>query len=130
MELDKAYGEINHRFPSFLPDGDHFLYTAVTGAASAAPKPSLIRISSLSSRESTTLVETESAAAYSSGQVFFLRDGTLMRSHSIPSDVTQQGIRFRWLNALAPRAAGMPHSRSRQRAYWSTHMAKVSTAVG
>jgi hypothetical protein len=78
LTLDESYGEINHRFPSFPPDGDHFFYTAVTGAATIAPKPSRIKIGTLSSPESTLRMDTESSAAYSSGHVFFLRSGTLM----------------------------------------------------
>ena len=42
--LDGGYGESNHRFPDFLPDGLHYVFTAVTGAAGAAPRPSLIKI--------------------------------------------------------------------------------------
>jgi len=46
--LDAAYGEVNHRFPHFLPDGRHFLYTAITGALeSNALKPSLLKMGSL-----------------------------------------------------------------------------------
>src|SRR5262249_3665883 len=76
--LDSAYGYVNHRFPHFLPDGRHFLFTAVTGTAGGAPKPSRILIGSLDARETTLLVQTESSAVFASGQVLYLRDGTLM----------------------------------------------------
>ena len=29
--VDEARGEVGHRFPSLLPDGDHFLYAALPG---------------------------------------------------------------------------------------------------
>jgi hypothetical protein len=76
--LDSAYGETNHRYPHFLPDGTHFLYTAVTGAAGSAPKPSRIKIGALGLADARTLVQAESSAAYASGHLLFVRDGTLM----------------------------------------------------
>ena len=76
--LDKAYGEISHRWPHFLPDGRHFFFTAVTGAAGAAPKPSMVRIGLLDSSEVATLFQAESSVAYSSGHLLFGRDGSLM----------------------------------------------------
>jgi hypothetical protein len=36
--LDTAYGEASHRFPSFLPDGHHFVYSATIGTCCPAPK--------------------------------------------------------------------------------------------
>jgi serine/threonine protein kinase/Tol biopolymer transport system component len=76
--FDKAYGDTGHRWPHFLPDGRHFLFTAVTGAASAAPKPSVVRIGGLDSTTSSTLLQAESSVEYSAGHVLFLRDGSLM----------------------------------------------------
>ena len=77
-QLDKGYGETSDRWPQFLPDGRHFLYTAVTGAAGAAPKPSLVKIGVLDSMEAVTLFPAESRAEYGSGHLLFLRDTTLM----------------------------------------------------
>ncbi len=76
--LDGGYGESNHRFPHFLPDGLHYLFTAVTGPAGAAPRPSLIKIGSLANEQSTALMAQESSAAYALGHLFFQREGTLM----------------------------------------------------
>lgn len=45
--LDPATGETNHRWPHFLPDGRHFLYTASTGTCCPAAKPAIIRIASI-----------------------------------------------------------------------------------
>jgi len=78
VQLDKAYGETSDRWPQFLPDGRHFLYTAVTGAAGAAPKPSQIKVGVLDSMNVVTLLVTESRAEYAKGHLLFLRDGTLM----------------------------------------------------
>ena len=47
--LDLDYGETSHRFPSFLPDGTHFLYTATVGTCCPAAKPARIKIGVLDS---------------------------------------------------------------------------------
>ena len=47
-KLDTARGEILHAFPTFLPDGNHFLYLA----ASSKPEESGIFLRSLDSKES------------------------------------------------------------------------------
>jgi serine/threonine protein kinase/Tol biopolymer transport system component len=76
--LDRSYGESNHRYPHFLPDGQHYLFTAVTGPSGAALRPTRIKIGTLASTDSGMLLETESSAVYAMGHVFFHRDGTLM----------------------------------------------------
>jgi len=77
--LDKKAGEDGHRWPHFLPDGRHFLYTAVTGPCCPAATPSVIRIGSLDGPgEDRTLFQAESGASYASGHLIFARDGSLM----------------------------------------------------
>jgi serine/threonine protein kinase/Tol biopolymer transport system component len=72
-------GEDNHRWPHFLPDGQHFFYTAITGACCPAAKPSTIKIGSLDAAGAAVpLLQAESPASYASGHVFFARDDTLM----------------------------------------------------
>jgi hypothetical protein len=68
-------GENTHCWPSFLPDGRHFLFAA--GVAATARKA--IRLGSLDSVESTKLVdEADSGAVFSAGYLLFLRGDTLM----------------------------------------------------
>jgi Tol biopolymer transport system component len=77
--LDPTAGESNHRWPYFLPDGRHFIYTASTGVCCPAAKPAQIRVASLDPAEATaTLFEVESAVTYASGHLLFVRDDTLM----------------------------------------------------
>jgi len=77
--LDPATGESNHRWPYFLPDGRHFIYTASTGVCCPAAKPAKIRVASLDSAEpAVTLFEVESAVTYASGHLLFVRNDTLM----------------------------------------------------
>jgi eukaryotic-like serine/threonine-protein kinase len=76
--IDPANADSRHRWPHFLPDGRHFLYTEVFGAPGTA-KPSTIRIGSLEPSEAdVTLLQAESSAAYASGHLLFARDETLM----------------------------------------------------
>jgi hypothetical protein len=71
--LDPATGETSHRWPSFLPDGRHFLYTSSTGPCCPASKPALVRIGSLDPTDAAvTLFEgTESSVSYASGHLLF-----------------------------------------------------------
>ena len=76
---DKAYDETSHhRFPSFLPDGRHFVYTEVVGACCPPPKPGRIRIGTLDTLDAMTLLEVDSSSAFASGHLLFNRAGTLM----------------------------------------------------
>jgi eukaryotic-like serine/threonine-protein kinase len=77
--VDPANREDSHRWPHFLPDGRHFLYTASTGTCCPASKPAMIRVGSLDPADATiTLLEAESSVSYASGHLLFARDGTLM----------------------------------------------------
>ncbi len=81
---DNARGEIVHRFPSFLPDGRHFVYLRV----SSRPENQGIYVGSLDVRpeqqSSKRLMPAESGALYApspdskAGHLLFIRDGTLM----------------------------------------------------
>jgi serine/threonine protein kinase/Tol biopolymer transport system component len=76
---DAANDGENVRWPSFLPDGQHFLYTASIAACCPAPQPAVIRIGSLVPGEATvTLMHAESSVFYASGHLFFARGQTLM----------------------------------------------------
>ena len=68
-----SFGEndIAHRWPSFLPDGEHFLFLAQTTGGTD------LRVGSLASRETTSLGNFESHALYATGRLFFVRGGNL-----------------------------------------------------
>jgi Tol biopolymer transport system component len=76
--LDTSYGESNHRFPQFLPDGRHFIYAGVVGPCCPAPKPARIKVGMLDSPETKVVLQVESAGLYTLGHLLFNRDGTLM----------------------------------------------------
>jgi len=66
----------SHRFPSFLPDGRHFLYFS----QELGTEPIGIYVGSLESSESQRLMSSETNALYStSGDLLFVRQGTLLR---------------------------------------------------
>ena len=86
--LDPATGETNHRWPHFLPDGRHFLYTAIDGTCCPASKPATIRIGSLDPADAAvTLLQAESSVSYASGHLLFARDETLMAQPFDPERV-------------------------------------------
>ena len=64
-------GEDNHRWPWFLPDGQHFLFLAVGEAASQ------LRIGSMTSAETSALGKIRSPTVYAAGHLLFV-DDTLM----------------------------------------------------
>jgi Tol biopolymer transport system component len=72
-QLDQQEG--NHRWPYFLPDGRHFLYTTF----GLQPDKHAIMIGSLDSPERIRLIDSESMAAYAPpGFLIFQRSGTLL----------------------------------------------------
>jgi Tol biopolymer transport system component len=98
--LNEGYGDTNHRFPSFLPDGRHFLFTAVVGTCCPAGKPGQIRIGSLDSMEAVDLLTADSAATYTAGYLLFSREGTLMAQAFDPSSRRVAGEPFRFVDGI------------------------------
>jgi Tol biopolymer transport system component len=79
-ELDQSREQTSHRWPSFLPDGRHFLYFARAKKKEAEG----IYVGSLDSKEGKFLLNTNLLGAYApsndadSGYLLFMRDKTLM----------------------------------------------------
>ena len=73
--LDESLGETVHQWPSFLPDGNHFLYLARTRSSEETNK---VYLSSLDGRNPTPLLNSNSNAIYAApGYLLFWREGTL-----------------------------------------------------
>jgi eukaryotic-like serine/threonine-protein kinase len=73
--LDASRSEVSHRFPWFLPDGRHFLYT---GRSTDATK-NAIYVGDLQSNEKRKLRDVSSNGAYSPpGYLLWVRERTLM----------------------------------------------------
>ncbi len=62
-------------FPSFLPDGHHYLYSELSVRTHTAFN---IRVASLDSVDTKELIESRGSAAYARGYLLFLRETTLM----------------------------------------------------
>jgi serine/threonine protein kinase/Tol biopolymer transport system component len=71
--LNAKAGETRHAFPSFLPDGRHFIYVALNGI-----RPLAVYVGALDSSDRTQVLAGGSNAQYAQGYLLFLRDSTLM----------------------------------------------------
>jgi serine/threonine protein kinase len=74
--LNMEASENSHRFPSFLPDGNHFIYFVRTSAQTQ--NESSIWVTALDGSVNKRLFTCRSQAEYASGHILYVRDGTLM----------------------------------------------------
>jgi eukaryotic-like serine/threonine-protein kinase len=76
VELTAVPGEISRLWPSFLPDGRHFLYLSVA----AEGKATEIRVASVDGGPSSHVATADSMALYApaSGHLLFVRGSTLV----------------------------------------------------
>ncbi|HEY6448522.1 MAG TPA: protein kinase [Acidobacteriaceae bacterium] len=74
----------SHRWPLFLPDGNHFLFLGAKFGSGDQSSASAIILSSLDSLEKKVLVHTKSSAAYGAGHLFYLDDKESLRA--VPFD--------------------------------------------
>ncbi len=72
----------SHRWPSFLPDGKHFLFTSDDGIA----------VGSLDSTDFHVILQTKSNVQYSSGSVLYMTDGNLVAQPFDPSHQSVRGV--------------------------------------
>jgi Tol biopolymer transport system component len=70
-KLDPSRKETSHAFPSFLPDGQHFIYLAMGGQPSTY-------LASLDSPEVRRIREGNTNAVYAFGHLLFMRSQSLM----------------------------------------------------
>jgi eukaryotic-like serine/threonine-protein kinase len=66
-----------HRWPHFLPDGKHFLYLAANHMTGKEGN-SAINVGNIDGATSKLLLHTNGSACYSSGELLYYRDGSLM----------------------------------------------------
>ncbi len=83
-KLGAARHEKAHRYPFFLPDGRHFVYTATSLGGGAGEDSNAIRFASLDGREDRLLVGALSNAQYASGRLLYAREETLMAQRFDP----------------------------------------------
>jgi serine/threonine protein kinase/Tol biopolymer transport system component len=87
-KLDASKAENSHRWPSFLPDGKHFLYWS---RSPRGPESTLLYIGELGSLEAKQLMKSETMAVYASGHLLFMRDRTLMAQPFDPRKMELSG---------------------------------------
>ncbi|MGE5275509.1 MAG: protein kinase domain-containing protein [Acidobacteriota bacterium] len=90
-KLDASRKETAHRYPSFLPDGRHFLYMAANLAAPPGDPANSIRIGSLDGKTDKAVVNVASEAHYASGRLFYVKDGSLLAREFDPSRLEVKG---------------------------------------
>ena len=88
--LDSASGEVHHTYPSFLPNGRHFLYFSL-GTKRGANDPRGVYLGSLDGSAPRLLLPGAAQARYATGYVLFLRGGTLMAQPFDPERLQFRG---------------------------------------
>ena len=73
----------SHRWPVFLPDGDHFLFWSGSFTNETDDRKSGIYVSSLSAKDFKQLVNTHSNPGYGGGKLFFVGEKQSLRSISL-----------------------------------------------
>ena len=82
---DTLRGDFTHRWVHFLPDGRQFLFHLRTNSDAGGEKDAVC-LGSLDSPETSVIVRARSNAVYADGQLFFMREQTLM---ALPFDPDQ-----------------------------------------
>ncbi len=77
-KFDPARKETTHRWPFFLPDGNHFLYFAGRYGAGVDSEANSIQVGSLDAKPAKFLLNSPANAQFSGGQLLFFRQGGLM----------------------------------------------------
>ena len=75
--LDPQNGDVQHSYPWFLPDGQHFLYTAI-GSRGAATHARAVYVGSLDGKPPQLVLDVGSNAKYANGHLLFMRQATLV----------------------------------------------------
>lgn len=74
----------SHRWPLFLPDGNHFLFLGAKFGSGDQSSTSAIILSSLDNLKMNVLIHAKSSAGYGAGHLFYLDDKDSLRA--VPFD--------------------------------------------
>lgn len=91
--LDEKSGQTTHRYPSFLPDGKHFIFLSDSRPETPGTDDGFAIVGgSLDSKETKVIVASSAPARYaSSGELLFLRDHTLVAQPFDAKSLTLSG---------------------------------------
>jgi len=109
-KLDTTSKIQSHRWPHFLPDGEHFIYT--TQATGTGTENDFVRIAAIDSSVDSVLMHGNSNVEYASGYLLFHRQGMLMAQ---PFDTAT----FRLTGDAVPIAEQLQYNDGRSRAMFS-----------
>jgi serine/threonine protein kinase/Tol biopolymer transport system component len=105
--VDTARGESEHYWPSFLPDGEHFLYMATIADAETASRRHTIFVRSIADSAVTRVADMDSRAVYASpGYLLYAQEGALMarrfdlRTFSISGDPVRLADRLWYVKSI------------------------------
>ncbi len=90
-KLDSSLHQRTHRWPSFLPDGKHFLYFGRSSFGGVEREEDGLYVGSLDGKQGKRLSMGKSNAVYSSGFLLYLREKTLMAQRFDPGKLEFSG---------------------------------------
>jgi Tol biopolymer transport system component len=85
--LDSTLHETAHRYPHFLPDGKHFLYSTVPFGPRGYP----IRIGSIDGGPSRALMTADTGPEYADGHLIYVRNRNLVAQPFDPASMRLRG---------------------------------------
>jgi Tol biopolymer transport system component/predicted Ser/Thr protein kinase len=88
-QLDQSAGEFSHRWPSFLPDGKHFLY--LSQAAKRGESTNALYVGAIDSPMRKYLLNVSSGGFYSQGYLLFCRDKVVFAQKFDPDRLELSG---------------------------------------
>ena len=92
--LNEDQFEVAHRWPTFLPDGRHFLYFVVSTTNPKTSQFSGIYLGSLDKSEPRLLLKSESRGIYAQGHILYRSGSTLMAQPFDPAKQEFTGDSF------------------------------------
>jgi Tol biopolymer transport system component len=97
--LDASRGEASHRFPSFLPDGEHFLFATLP----PGPRGFAIQVGSLGSKKVKHVLDADCAPIWAEpGYLIFVQNGKIMAQRFDTGRLEMIGERIPLADASAP----------------------------
>ncbi len=88
--IDSTLHQVNHRWPFFLPDGKHFLYTDMTSPTGANENDQVF-VGSLDSSINKPILHAGSNTIFTRGYLLFVRQENLMAQPFDPSSFALTG---------------------------------------
>ncbi len=92
--LDTSRSQLSHRWPCFLPDGRHFLYSGLINPGTKGEEDAIFLASLDTSFTPRLVVNSSSSAGYANGHVLFAHEQTLMALPFDPKRLQTTGEAF------------------------------------